>query len=171
MADSKAAVRAREQRWAVPVGVASILGVALLFVSNFVDPVTGSGQAELLREADAHSGGVLLSKLLQMLGFLLLTFPLVYLFRAVQARSDRVRGQLIGLVVVAPLFLVASTGLSIGATGEAADEFVAGDAKSTLTQAEAHEECVEDREDEGNDSLVDEYDPERGESPLRACED
>ncbi|HET8813451.1 MAG TPA: hypothetical protein VFM51_00660 [Solirubrobacterales bacterium] len=171
MGKSKAEVKAWEARWAIPVAIGGIVGAVLLFASTLADPVSGSGQAELLRSADAHSGGVLASKLMQVLGFLLLTLPLTYLFRAVQARSDRVRGQLIGLVVVAPIFLAISSGLSIGATNEAADEFVAGEAKSTLTKQEANEECVDERKDEGGDFLVDEYDPAKGEAPLRACED
>lgn len=168
---NRAEVLEAESRWAVPVGIVSILGAILLFVASFVDPVSGSGQAELLRSADAHSGGVLLTKLMQTLGFLLLALPLVYLFRAVRARSERVRSQLIGLVVVAPLFLAASSALSIGATNEAADQFVAGEAKSTLSQKEANEDCAEERKDEGTDFLVDEYEPAKGETPLRACED
>lgn len=171
MRKSKAEIKAWESRWAVPVAIASILGVVLLFVSTFVDPVSGDGQAELLRSADADSGGVLLSKLMQAVGFLLLALPLVYLFRAVQARSDRVRRQLIGLVVVAPLFLALSSAFSYPATNEAADQFVSGEAKLELTKQEANEECVDERKDEGGDFLVDEYEPEQGESPLRACED
>ncbi len=169
MADSKAAVRAWEQRWAVPVGIASIAAVVLLVVSGPVN-VSGDGNAELLREADAHGGAVLLSGLLQTLAFLLLAAPLVFLFRAVQARSDRVRSQLIGLVVAAPLFLAISSGLSVGVTNEAADKFAAGEAEPTLTQKEARDECVEERQDEGGDFLVDEYEPAKGEPPLRACE-
>jgi hypothetical protein len=170
MADSKAAVRAREQRWTVPVGIASIAAVVLLIVSRPLS-VSGDGSADFLREANDHAGSVLLSGLMQVLAFLLLALPLVYLFRAVQARSDRVRPQLIGLIVAAPLFLAVSSGLSIGVTDEGADTFVAGDADSTLTAKEANEDCVEERKDEGNDFLVDEYDPAKGESPLRACED
>lgn len=170
MQDSKAAVRAREQRWAVPVGIASIVGVVLLILARPLN-VSGDGQAAFLREAHAHAGSVLLSGLMQVLGFLLLALPLLYLFRAVQARSDRVRPQLIGLIVAAPLFLALSSGLSIGVTDEGADKFVSGDAEPSLTAKEAKEDCVEEREDEGNDFLVDEYDPGEGESPLRACED
>jgi hypothetical protein len=170
MGKSKAEIRAWESRWAVPVAIAGILGVVLLVVSGFVK-VSGDGQAELLRAAHDDSGSVLLSGLMQALAFALLALPLVYLFRAVQARSDRVRGGLIGLVVVAPLFLAVSSGLSIGATGEAADAFVAGDAESTLAKEEPREDCIDERKDEGNDFLVDEYDPAKGESPLAACED
>jgi hypothetical protein len=170
MQDSKAEVRARESRWAVPVGIASILAVILLIAARPVS-VSGDGQAEFLREANAHGGQVVLSDLMQALAYLLLALPLVYLFRAAAARSDRVRPQLIGLVIAAPLFLAISSGLSIGVTDEGADNFLAGKADPALTREEAREECSEEREDEGGDFLVDEYDPVKGESPLRACED
>lgn len=169
MGNSKAEVRAREQRWAVPVGIASIAAIVLLVAARPLN-VSGDGSADFLREAHDHAGSVLLSGLIQGLAFLLLALPLVYLFRAVDARSDRVRSQLIGLVVAAPLFLAVSSGLSIGVTDEGADAFVAGNADSTLTAKEANEECVDERKDKGNDHLVDEYEPTKGESPLRACE-
>lgn len=168
--DSKAQTRARESRWAVPVGIASILGVVLLIASRPLG-VSGDGQAELLREVDAHAGQVLLSDLMQALAYLLLALPLVYLFRAAAARSDRVRPQLIGLMVAAPLFLAISSGLSIGVTNEGADEFLAGRADPSLTPKEAREECSEEKQDEGTDFLVKEYEPAKGESPLHGCED
>ncbi|MDX6635710.1 MAG: hypothetical protein QOF06_1913 [Solirubrobacterales bacterium] len=169
MANGRAEIRAREQRWAVPVGLASIVAVILLIASRPLN-VSGDGEADFLREAHAHGGSVLLSGLMQTLAFLLLALPLVYLFRAVQVRSDRVRPQLIGLVVAAPLFLAASSAVAIGITNEAADNFVGGDAKPELTVAEAREECVEERKDDGVDFLEDEYDPAQGETPQRACE-
>jgi hypothetical protein len=160
-----------ESRWAVPVAAATFAAVVLIIVSAFVNEVSGTGDAEILRSVDAHGGSLALSGLMRAVAFGLLVFPLVYLFRAVRARSEQVRGQLIGLVIVAPLFLGLSSGFAALAQQDAADEFVAGDAKSTLTKQEANEECVEEREDEGNDFLVDEYEPAKGESPLRACED
>jgi hypothetical protein len=72
--------------------------------------------------------------------------------------------------VAAPLFLALAAGLTSAAQREAADEFVAGEAKPALTREEAKEDCVEERESDGNDSLVDEYEPAKGESPLKACE-
>lgn len=170
MQSSKAEVRDREARWRIPVGIASIVGVVLLLASGPVGP-GGDGSADLLREADAHGGAVLLSGLMQTLAFLLLALPLVYLFRAVVARSDRVRPQLIGLVIAAPLFLALSSGLSVVVTSEAADSFVAGESKPDLTAKEARDECADERKDEGGDFLLDEYEPSKGESPLRACED
>jgi hypothetical protein len=159
-----------ESRWAVPVAVATFVAVALIFASLFVSNVSGGGDAEVLRSADAHSGSAMLSGLMRAVAFALLAFPLVYLFRAARARSERVHTQLIGLVVAAPLFLGLSSGFALVAQQEAADEFVAGEAKSTLTQKEAKEECVDERKDDGNDFLADEYEPAKGESPLRACE-
>jgi hypothetical protein len=170
MTNSRAESRAREQRWAVPVGLASIAAVVLLIASRPLN-VSGDGEADLLREAHAHGGSVVLSGLMQTLAFLLLALPLVYLFRAVQARSKQVRPQLIGLVVAAPLFLAASAACSIGITSEAADSFVSGDVKPELTVSEAREECVEERKDEGVDFLEEEYEPAQGTAPLRACED
>jgi hypothetical protein len=160
-----------EKRWALPVAVATLLAVALMAASPFVNEVSGSGAAEVLRSIDEHRGSVTLSGLMQALALGLLVFPLVYLFRAARARSERVRGQLIGLVVAAPLFLALSTGGSIIAQQEAADQFVAGDAKSTLTRAEAKEDCAAEREDKGEEDFADEFDPRQGESPLAACED
>lgn len=161
----------QESRWALPVAIATLLAIALIIASGFVNSVSGDGAAEVLRSVDENSGSVTLSGLMQAVAFILLVFPLVYLFRAARARSERVRGQLIGLVVIAPLFLGLSAGLAAVSQQEAADEFVAGKVKPTLTQAEAKEDCEEEREDEDDGFLADEYDPAKGKSPLKACED
>jgi hypothetical protein len=159
-----------ESRWAVPVAMATLAAVVLIIASLFVSGVSGTGDAEVLRSVDENSGSALLSGLMRAVAFALLAFPLVYLFRAARARSERVRTQLIGLVVAAPLFLGLSSGFAALAQQEAADEFVGGEAKSTLTAKEAKEDCVEEREDEDEGFLVDEYEPAKGESPLKACE-
>jgi hypothetical protein len=151
--------------------LATLLAVVLMVAAQFATPASESGAAGLLRSVDENSGAVILSGLLQAAAFALLAFPLAYLFRAAAARSERVRPQLIGLVVAAPLFLALSTGFSILAQQEAADQFVSGEAKSTLSRAEAKDECVEDREDEGAEDFAEEFDPAKGETPLAACED
>jgi hypothetical protein len=139
--NNKTEARAWESRWALPVALATLIAVVLVVAATFVNSVSGDGAAEVLRSVDENSGSATLSGLMQAVAFALLVFPLVYLFRAARARSDRVRSQLIGLVVVAPLFLAASTGLAVITQQEAADEFIAGEAKSTLTRAEAKQEC------------------------------
>lgn len=143
----------QESRWALPVAVATLIAVALVLGVRFVNSVSGDGTAEVLRSIHENGGSVTATGLMQAVAFALLVFPLVYLFRAARARSPQVRSQLIGLVVAAPLFLALSSGFAIVAQQDAADQFVAGEAKSTLTKSEAHEECVEDDE-----------------SPLKACE-
>lgn len=116
----------RERRWARPVATMSMGAVVLIFASIFVArAVTGGGQAEVLRSSDAHRSALLISSFLQAFGFGLLMAPLLFLFRAAQARSPRVRGQLVGVVIAAPLFLAASGLLSGITTLDAAADFVA----------------------------------------------
>ncbi|MDQ2631777.1 MAG: hypothetical protein M3Y75_12520 [Actinomycetota bacterium] len=161
----------QESRWALPVAIATLLAVALIIASGFVNSVSGDGGAEILRSVEENKGSATLSGLMQALAFALLVLPLVYLFRAARARSERVRGQLIGLVVVAPLFLALSAGLAPLAQQEAADEFVAGEVKPALTRAEAKDECSEERDDLGEEDFAEEFDPEKGETAAAACED
>jgi hypothetical protein len=171
MSRSKAEIEAWESRWAMPVALATVAAIALFVASRFVNRASGDGTAELLRSIDAHSGSVAFAGVLQALAFALLAFPLVYLFRAASSRSDRVRSQLIGLIVAAPLFLGLSAGLNGLAQQDAADQFLAGEAKSTLTPADAEDECREDLQDEGARDFADEYDPQGGETASAACED
>jgi hypothetical protein len=162
--------RASESRWAVPVAISSFVAVAVLIVSGLVSGVSGDGEAEILRSTQEHHGSVVTSGAMQAIGFALLAIPLFYLFRAARARSERVRGQLVGLVLVAPLFLAASGALSIGVRTDAADSFVAGEAKSTLSPKEAREQCASQRKDESAADFRDEFEPKTGETPLAACE-
>lgn len=148
---SREAVLEREARWSLPVTLATFAAIGLLIVSAVVvSSVSGDGEAEILRAANAHSSDITLSSLLQALGFALLMAPLVYLFGAVRARSDKVRAQLIGLVIVTPLFLAATSVLNGVATKEAATDFIAGKASTDLTVKEATEQCRSDRKDDGS---------------------
>ncbi|MFN8162640.1 MAG: hypothetical protein U0R26_02200 [Solirubrobacterales bacterium] len=164
-------VVAWEARWSTPVAVATFLAVALVVASALVGEVSGDGNAAILRSTHAHSGSVTFTGLLQAVGFALLSAPLLYLFRAVRARSPRVRSQLIGLVIAAPLLLALSTGLASGARKEAASQFVAGEAKSTLSPREANEKCVSERQSKGAKAFGEEHEAKRGETALAACED
>jgi hypothetical protein len=137
-------VREKESRWALPAALATFLAVALMVAAAFVNDVNGTEDAEVLRSVEAHGGSVIASGLMRALAFALLAIPLAYLFRAVRARSERVRPQLIGLVVAAPLFLAVATGLGALAQREAADEFTAGEAKSTLSPKEGRRKVEDD---------------------------
>jgi hypothetical protein len=157
-----------EARWRTPTAAAAIGGVVLFIVSLVViSGLRGDGSAEFLREADAHASKIAISGALQALAFLALGVALVYLFRAAAARSEKVRPQLIGLFIAAPLFLAISAGLTPVVTGEAADAFVAGEAKPGLSKGEASKECSEEREDEGTEDFAAEHDG--GTGPLADC--
>ncbi len=124
---ASAEITEREQSFATPAALATLLAVAL-FVFSLVllgTKFSADGNAELLRKIDRDSATLILIYLLRAIGSALLVIPLVYLFRAAQARSENVRGQLIGLVVAGPLFMAAFsilTGLSLH---DAAPAFVA----------------------------------------------
>lgn len=169
MAKTRAEILEWESRWFLPVGAATFVGVILLIASAFViGGVGGDGDAELLRSAHEHSSDVTLSAILQAVGFIFLTAPLYFLFRAACSRTDRMRAQLVGLVIAAPLFFAVSAVLNATATNEAADQFTAGQAKSSLSPKEATEECSEDLQDKGEEEFAEEFDG--GASPQADCE-
>jgi hypothetical protein len=157
-----------EARWRLPTAAASIGGVLLFLASQVVlGGIRGDGSAEFLREADAHSSTIALSGALQVVAFLCVGAALIYLFRAAAARSEKMLPQLVGLFVAAPLFLAISAGLTPVVTGEAADQFVAGEATPGLSKGEASKECSEEREDEGAEDFASEHDG--GTGPLADC--
>ena len=170
MAKTRAQITAWESRWATPVALLTFGAVILLVLSGLLNQVSGEGEAAIMRSTHEHASSVALTGALQAVGFALLVVPLFYLFRAIQARSPRVRSQLVGLVVVAPLFLAASAGLSIGARTDAATQFVNGEAKSTLSAAEAHKKCAEEEKDKGAKEFGEEFEPKQGGTALEACE-
>lgn len=161
-----------ERRWSVPAGLATFAAIALLVGGAIVSsPIHGDGKAEILQAAHEHSSSLLAGGVMQAFGFALLVAPLLVLFRAAQSRSNRVRGQLIGLIVAAPLFFAVATVLNAAATTDAADQFVAGKAESTLTKPEAAKECRSERQDKGAKDFGEEFEAEKGTSTLAACED
>lgn len=123
---SKAEILERESRWALPVALVTMLAVILFVGSTIIATTTISadGEADLLREVDANEGAYLLSGILRALGSLLLFAPLLYLFRAAEARNPAVRSQLIGVIWVTPLFMAAGAIFSTFASIDAASEFV-----------------------------------------------
>jgi hypothetical protein len=148
---SAANALAWERRWSLPVGLATLAAVVLVIVSAaVVSSISGGGEAELLRSAHEHASDLTLSSILQAIGIGLLAAPLFFLFRATQARSDRIRRQFIGVVVAAPLFLCVAALLNAVATAEAADEFAAGRATTSLTIQKASENCAEERKEDAS---------------------
>jgi len=159
-----------EDRWLLPAGLATFGAVALIVASAFaIGGIGGEGDAEVLRSVHEHSSSLTLSSILQAGGFILLVAPLVVLFRAAAARSDRMRYQLIGLVVAAPLFLAIAGVLTGIATNDAASSFVAGEAKPGITAAEAAKECRTEREDLGVKEFGEEFGGGSGDAALKQC--
>jgi hypothetical protein len=153
----KAAILAWEERWARPVGLATLASILLIVAAIVVasQGVGGSdGESELLRNVDAHRSAQLLSSLLQAVGVGLLAAPLYYLFRAANARSERMRGQMVGVVIAAPLFLAALAVLSGLSTLHAASDFVANEvprltAKGVALSSDRANEAANDTLKEG----------------------
>jgi hypothetical protein len=134
--DSTQEVLAREERWSRPTGLAALLAVGFVIASVIVAGQVGGGDgdSELLRNIDEHSGSQLVAAILQGIGVALIAIPLYHLFTAARQRSDRVRGQLVGLVIAGPLFLAAAA-IVIGlANVDAADEFVTNEVPRLVEQ-------------------------------------
>lgn len=128
MPPAREAVLDRERRWAVPSGAAAFAAIAFVVASIVVasSAVGGAdGEAEYLRNVDAHQTAKMIAAVLQGIGVGLLAIPLHFLFRAAAARSRQVRGQLVGVVVAGPVFLAIASVLTGISTLHAADDFVA----------------------------------------------
>ena len=122
-------VVAREARLSRPAGIAALLAVALVIASFIVASGVGGGdgESELLRNVDQHSGTQILSSVIQAIGVALLAIPLYVLFTAARLRTNRMRSQLVGVVVAGPLFLGVAAILVGLANVDAADQFVSND--------------------------------------------
>lgn len=128
MRPDKGASLAWEERWSRPVALATFASILLIVAAIVVaSQVGGGGESELLRNVDAHRSDQLISSILQAIGVGLLAAPLYYLFRAARARSERMHGPMVGLVIVAPLFLAVLAVLSGISSLHAASDFVSNE--------------------------------------------
>jgi hypothetical protein len=126
-----------EERWATPTALAAFAAVLFVIAAILVatQGVGGAGgDSELLRNADAHRTAQLISSVLQAIGIALLALPLYYLFRSAKARSDRMRGRFVGVVIAAPLFLAALAILGGVSTVHAASDFVGNEVPRLLAK-------------------------------------
>jgi hypothetical protein len=149
-----------EQRWSRPTALATLASVIFVIAAIVVATQgvgSGSGDAGLLRDVDQHRTAQMISSILQAIGVGLLAAPLYYLFRAANSRSDRMRGQLVGVVIAAPLFLAALAILSGISTLHAASDFVSNEVPRLIAKGVALDS---DRANEiANDTIT--------EAPLR----
>lgn len=124
--NSKEQILERERRWALIVGIASVAAVALILAS-FGASASGvrstAGLADRLLEVDSDRSTLVIASIFQCLGWFMLAIPLVYLFKAASARSAQVRRGLLGLIIVAPIFLGLGGLLSTVSVLDAATQF------------------------------------------------
>jgi hypothetical protein len=136
MQRSRAEQLAWEARWSLPVSVLTLLAIVVFVAAIVVASKVGggSGESELLRNVDAHSTARIVSGVLQGIAVGLLAAPLAYLFRAAKARSEKMRGQLIGVAIAAPLFLAVAAVLTAISIVHAASDFTSGEVPHLLAK-------------------------------------
>lgn len=123
---TKQQILEREQRWRMIAGIAAVAGVALI-IASFGDSATavrsGEGAAQRLTDVQGAHGKLIAAGAIQMIGWILLAAPLVFLFKAAAARAPRMRSALIGVVAVAPVLIGAGGLIGAGSVIQASDDF------------------------------------------------
>jgi hypothetical protein len=126
---SRSEIIDRERRWARPAAICAfavlILFVAGIIIGAGVDAGDSDSEASQLEALDAGFDTLLLSAIVTALSLALMAPVLVYLFKAAQVRSERVRGAMLGLVIAGPLFFAAGWLIRAIALGSIAGDFVA----------------------------------------------
>ncbi len=121
------AILERERRYRRPVVIASIVPLLLLVGAAAVQ-ASGGGTSELapatLRTIDESSTPLILGSVMAAFAFLLLAAPLAYIFKAAQARSERMLGALLFLVVLGPVLFAAQGVLLAVGQADVAGQFV-----------------------------------------------
>jgi hypothetical protein len=132
----RAEILERERRFARPAGIASIAGAVLTIAGLFIrgSALDGDTTSELLLDAatgDAD-GQLMLGAVTSGLGLILLAIPLTYLFAAVHARSERVRGAFMYMAAIGAVLLAVGGVVNNTAYLNAADDFAAEEQGSEL---------------------------------------
>lgn len=126
---SKSQILERERRWQLVAGVSAILIIPLYIISTSIENSASvfdfTLPTERLRAADADSGTLLLAIAIRAISFLFYLPPLLYLFRAAQARSPRVSPAMVGFVFLGPILFAAWVVVSNVAQTQIANDFVA----------------------------------------------
>jgi hypothetical protein len=165
-------ILSRERLWSPRVGVAAVVGGVLALVGFVLlqSSLGGDANFDSLTEAHENASTVWLAGIATCIGYVLVTAPLYFLFRAAQVRSPRVKNQMVGLVVLGPLLLGISAPLISGGTQEAANQYLDGKAELKLTPAEAKKECAEDKNGKSAAEFSEDFEPKSGETAEVACE-
>lgn len=118
----------RERSTARYAGLAAI-AVPVLFIGStvlitMVSVPVGMATDEI-RSFDSNAAPILGASVLRALGMAAMAIPLYYLFRAAQARSERVIGAMVGFTILAPVFLAAQSLLFFAGQNQLSSDFVA----------------------------------------------
>jgi hypothetical protein len=116
----------RERRWAKPAAVMAV-AVTALMVASFVAQVqvpTEDTTAAQFEAYDSHGGAIAAFSVLAALGFLSMTGPLLYLFRAAEARNPRVRAAMVGFIFIGPVLMAGQSIVNWVAVTQIASDFV-----------------------------------------------
>jgi hypothetical protein len=116
----------RERRWARPTAVMAVVATVLMvasFLARVQIPVEDTTSAQF-RAFDSHGGAIAAFSLLAAAAFLLLIGPLLYLFRAAEARNPRVRAVMVGFVFIGPALMASQTIANWVAVSQISADFV-----------------------------------------------
>jgi hypothetical protein len=105
----------------------ALLALALIvasFLARAQIPAHDAAAAQL-PEFDSHSGALAAFSILAAIGFSILSVPLLYLFRAAQARSPRVQSALVAFCFIGPVLYGAQFVVNWVAISDVASDFVA----------------------------------------------
>ncbi len=118
----------RERRWAAPAAAAAVLTFVLYVASFILDRsaglYSGASDAQQLISLHDHSGTILVASIVRAAAFLLLPVPILYLFRAAQARNPGVRAAMVGFIFIGPILFAAQGVIQAVGAKEAAADFV-----------------------------------------------
>jgi hypothetical protein len=138
----------RERRWARPAAVMAVAATVLMaasFLARLQIPVEDTTSAQF-RAFESHGGAIAAFSLLAAAAFLLIIGPLLYLFRAAQARNPRVRAVMVGFVFIGPALMAGQTIASWVAVSQISSDFVE---QAPGLQDQPYSRLVDDLKGEG----------------------
>lgn len=126
---SREAILERERRWKLAAGLSGLLVAPLFFLVVFVNPSISGPSDGLPTDSfsviEANSAEFALLAVAQSLACAAMIPPLLYLFAAVRARSDRVPTPMVGFALIGPLLLVGWSVFTQLGRDQIASDFVA----------------------------------------------
>jgi hypothetical protein len=101
----------RERRWAPAAAIAALIALGLLISGVILGSSIPSQDhtGDQLRSFDDHAGALTASSVITGIAFILLAVPLLYLFRAAEARNPRVHRALVAFCFIGPFLLGAQS--------------------------------------------------------------